>query len=298
MIAMGLVCASPARYARRFGARFGIYTGVVVAAQFVLIMFLGVALGDAEQGVRALIGGAVGTAAPAAMLLLIHHSSRWFGVRAVQLIGVVIVGGALIVAMASGEGVMPIIAAPVFGSVILATPWALAVYAAVAFRVHRLARDELSRRPAMAVPGWLATYAAAWGVAVGQAIRAYHALPTTRPTGCYVATAAARGHRRFVRSRTLGGMPVNDQLRRLKCAEIALAALAPGCHRAVRAIYDRIGPILAAGMVHPLLADLGYVLLTPAEWGSVFLLRRLVGDFDALAAKLYSETENGETHRD
>ena len=43
------------------------------------------------------------------------------------------------------------------------------------------------------VPAWGTAYAASWAAAVAQAIRSYQALPTTQPTGCYVASAAARG---------------------------------------------------------------------------------------------------------
>jgi hypothetical protein len=57
----------------------------------------------------------------------------------------------------------------------------------------------------------------------------------------------------------------------------------------LRAIYDRIGPTMAAALVHPLLADLAYVLLKPAEWITLLLLRRTIKHFDHLAAGIYLE---------
>lgn len=61
----------------------------------------------------------------------------------------------------------------------------------------------------------------------------------------------------------------------------------PGAHRRVRRFYDRVGPLLARGLKHPVLADVAYWILKPAEWGVVFLLRRLVVDFDGLAQRIY-----------
>jgi hypothetical protein len=82
-------------------------------------------------------------------------------------------------------------------------------------------------------------------------------------------------------------MAVNDQLRRLKVGELALAAIAPRLHATLRKVYDRVGPVLASALVTPILADAAYVLLKPAEWSTAFVLRRLLRNFDALAASLY-----------
>jgi hypothetical protein len=299
MAAMARVCGNPAHAARRFGVRFGIYTGVVLAAQFTLIMFLGAASEDARSAAQVFVGGLAGTAVPAAVLLLFDYLARRFGADTVWAVGIAIALGAVTIGMVIGKGAAwGVVGAPLIGSLLLATPWALATYAAIAVWVYRRARDEPTGPVATAAPAWTVTYAGTWAVAVEQAIRAYHALPTARPSKCYVASAAARGHRRFVRSRVIGGVPVNDQLRRLKCAELALATATPRLHRAVRRLYDRVGPVLAAGMIHPLLADLAYVILKPAESAGVFALRRLLRDFDALAAAMYCERGDPASRRD
>jgi hypothetical protein len=289
MVGMMLVCLRPAHFARFFAVRFAIYTGVVLAATFAGIMFLSFALENPESGVWGFLGGVVGIAVPAAVLLFLDYAVWWFGGERVVLTIVVLVGVVLVIALILGRSAFgSVLFAPLVMSLFLATPWALAVYAAVAMRVWRLARDE-APRPVVAAPAWLAAYAGAWALAVQQAIQAYQRLPTNPPSRCYVASAAARGHRRLVRSREVGGVMVNGQLRRLKCAEIALATVAPRLHRAVRRAYDRVGPVLAKGMVYPLLADLAYVALKPAEWASAWVMRRWIGGFDELASRVYGD---------
>ena len=59
---------------------------------------------------------------------------------------------------------------------------------------------------------------------------------------------------------------VNDQLRYLKAFELLLLSISPRLHGACRWAYDRVGPQLAAWLVRPLLADLAYACLKPAEW--------------------------------
>lgn len=87
----------------------------------------------------------------------------------------------------------------------------------------------------------------------------YAALPP-QPYDCYIATAAAQGHPRFVGSRRINlskgkQMMVNPQLQRLKFAEPALQAAIPGLHKIVRRIYDVVGKILARKINNPYLVD-------------------------------------------
>ena len=91
----------------------------------------------------------------------------------------------------------------------------------------------------------------------------YSRLPTAPPSGCFVCTAVAGGHRRVVRGEEFLGANgsayrVNDQLRVLKALELLLMSVSPQGHLACRWVYDRLGPRLATMLVHPLLADMGY----------------------------------------
>jgi hypothetical protein len=99
----------------------------------------------------------------------------------------------------------------------------------------------------------------------------YSRLPKNAPPTCFVCTAAAKGHPSVVRSQRYiacdaAVYAVNDQLRTLKAFELLLAHVSPRGHRVCRWAYDRVGPLLAAILCHPLLADLGYFALKPVEW--------------------------------
>ena len=144
----------------------------------------------------------------------------------------------------------------------------MAIYAARHSGVKRL-RFSLARL--LGVVTWLAAYLGAWRTSVLLMLQEYAKLPTTPPEDCYVSTAAARGHRRLVGAEeyaapTGKAYRVNNQMRYLKAAELLLAALSPPAHRTCRRVYDRIGPVLAGMLIHPLLADAAYLSLKPAEW--------------------------------
>lgn len=106
-----------------------------------------------------------------------------------------------------------------------------------------------------------------WSVAVHSAIEHYEALPPPPEGDCYVATAASRGHARLVGARNLpvrGGVRrVTEQLLTLKAGELALKAAAPRLHRALRRVYDRVGPPIARRITTPWRADLAHLTLVP-----------------------------------
>ena len=107
-----------------------------------------------------------------------------------------------------------------------------------------------------------------WAAAVRSAVTEVLLLPPPPPGNCYVATAAARGHRWLVRGRDVpceGGLRrTTPQLVTLKRGELVLAALTPRLHRAIRRVYDRVGPPIARRITTPWRADLAYLTLAPA----------------------------------
>jgi hypothetical protein len=120
---------------------------------------------------------------------------------------------------------------------------------------------------------WGIAILAAWRETARRAAELYSKLPTHPPQDCYVCTAAANGHARFVGSwqvPTDDGRSrcVNRQLQRIKLAELATARRLPRVHRYCRAVYDRLGPGLARSIRNPYLADLAYVALKPCEWAA------------------------------
>ena len=103
---------------------------------------------------------------------------------------------------------------------------------------------------------WFAAHCGAWRLSFIWMLEEYSQLPTTEPNRCFVCTAAARGHRRVVHGedyRAPNGSlyRVNDQLRILKAFELLLLSTSPHAHCICRRVYDRVGPMLAAVLVHP-----------------------------------------------
>lgn len=130
---------------------------------------------------------------------------------------------------------------------------------------------RLSLKTLLLIVAWLSANFAAWRIAIDMMLAEYATLPTEPPEDCFIATAAARGHRRFVG--TYAGQPVNQQLRRLKAAELILHHTTPRLHHVLRWLYNRLGPRAAKLLTNRWLADAAYVGLKPCEWLANVVLR-------------------------
>lgn len=172
--------------------------------------------------------------------------------------------------------------------------WPLLAYATMTALARRMTTEPVlpaAQRPILLTTFYVG-YSSACGVSLVSSLFTYNSLPT-HPFTCYVATAAARGHRRFVRSQSSRpGCAVNDQMRFLRAAELMLHCVWPSAQRAIRRAYDRVGPPLAGLIVHPLMADAAYLLIKPFEWAARVFLRVIVTDPAALAARLYPHRES------
>lgn len=154
---------------------------------------------------------------------------------------------------------------------------------------HHESKLTLPRR--LGIFAWVSTYVFALRFNILKMFELYAALPT-EPPNCYIATAAAYGHSRFVGSQTVQlkngkSMQVNRQLQKLKAVEIALMGVSGTGHRMMRRIYDVIGKKLAAHIQNPLLADVAYLLLIPIEWISFFVLKLVVPEIKNVSERLY-----------
>ena len=174
---------------------------------------------------------------------------------------------------------------------------ALATYATLSLRISpsgdRLSRFTLSHL--LGSIGWLSAYLASLRLQRNSPSNNTPHCPPLDPTSVTFARQRRGDIVAGSGSEEIAGRDghialVNLHLRRLKCCELALRALSPRTHRLLRAIYNRVGPRLAACCVHPLLADVAYIGLKPLEWLGVGCLRRLLPNFDALAARLYRGT--------
>ena len=234
---------------------------------------------------------------PFALRWLATWSSELIGKGETFLVVVVLVSGAWGCLVAAGmHPVQAIATFPMVGiaAAICSAPfWASAAYAWLAGRLLLDApAAQCGPALAMGVVSWLGGYLAAWRLALHEAHEVYASLPST-PPDCYVSTAAARGHLCIVQTRrvtTRNGAtsPVNTQMQRLKCAELAPMALTPRAHRVCRRTCDTVGPPLAAALRRAILADAAYLLLKPTEWATIACLRALLPSVDELVSKTYA----------
>ncbi|NLE36924.1 MAG: hypothetical protein GX621_02755 [Pirellulaceae bacterium] len=280
-----MIC-EPARFSRYFVVRFGVYTGVPLAIQYFVIVSCTGALSDCDP-VKTAVGIVLASLISwgvAWLILLGSRKTRFPGCFLVVVLMTLFVGGVIF----SPFAVLIVVAS--------ATPWAAIAYGIMSFQIinHRPnGRWQFSLAQLLGFISWWAMYLAAWRVSIKMMWIEYAKLPVSPPE-CYVATAAARGHRRWVGAKPVRGATgktlwVNDQLRHLKAAELALAATCPKMHRQIRAVYDRLGPPAAELLVHPLLADAAYAALKPAEWTARVAMRLLLPGSKALIARLYRE---------
>jgi len=108
-----------------------------------------------------------------------------------------------------------------------------------------------------------------WIAGVVWSRSSYAVLPDVSP-GCFIVTAAGRGHRKFVgpfmevqhRGQRI---QANQQLLTLWQFEHLWRRRSPRSHKYFRCFYNRIGPAFAAHIKSPWLADLAYVMIKPIE---------------------------------
>ncbi|TWU48615.1 hypothetical protein Poly51_45160 [Rubripirellula tenax] len=113
---------------------------------------------------------------------------------------------------------------------------------------------------------WFVAWFFSWKLAIDIMFDEYAKLPTS--PNCYVCSAAAHGHAVLVRSvpRTGDRVLVNEQMQQLKFLEFAMEAGFPRFHRLVRRIYDRFGPPIAQRCKrHIWLADASFVVFWPLQ---------------------------------
>jgi hypothetical protein len=273
-----LLLIAPRRFAEFFLIRLGVYSGVSLAFQYCLLLFL--YLFD-NKFIYAIVPLWL---FPLYFPPIYHWMVRRWNTRLVgYLLGILI-----LVALALGYLVAREFLFFIIVALVIAAPfWSLLIALQATFWLYQNeeARDILPR--GLGVTAWVASYVAAWRYNILKMYEMYAELPLT-PPNCYIATAAAHGHRRLVGSRTVHlasgqSTQVNRQLQIFKCAELALLAVTPRFHNVLRGMYDLMGRPLARTIRHPLLADAAYLLLKPFEWFAGYMLKRLVPEIDPIS---------------
>jgi hypothetical protein len=112
-----------------------------------------------------------------------------------------------------------------------------------------------------------------WAASLYWSYKSYLSLPDHPPPGCFVVTAASRGHQSFVGpfvTVTHRGQRrlVSQQLATLWQFETLWRSSAPLSHAMFRRIYNRIGPVIARWIVPRWLADVVYIALKPLEFAA------------------------------
>jgi hypothetical protein len=166
----------------------------------------------------------------------------------------------------------------------LSTVWACLAYLWVGARILLVypPTRSFSLAGSLAMIAWIAGFLSACRWSITLSLAEYSRLPVEDPGDCYVATAASRGHSRWVGSvsqpcRSRAAIRVNNQLRILKAGELALQCLMPRLHQRLRWVYNWVGPRLARRIQQPWQADCAYLLLKPFEWLTSLALYCVLG---------------------
>ena len=278
-----LLLFRPSRFSRSFIVRMGIYTGVPLALQYSLL-FVGYSF-DSFLYLIILIW-----VFPFVYSLTYRWAvSKWTVVQVNKVLFILTLGVLLAATLLTrGSAAFLVLAV-----LTMAAPfWSFLLALRAAIWLYKNYETKLTLPRGLGLTAWVGAYIAAWRFDILKMYELYAALPPQPPPDCYIATAAARGHPRFVGSRTIlradgKSIQVNEQLQRLKCAELALLAIHPRWHKRLRKVYDKLGKPLAHRLHNPFLADVAYLLLKPAEWLANSMVKIMIPEIESIAGEFY-----------
>ncbi len=278
------------RFAKLFFIRFGVYTGAFLALQYSLLTIP--AFEISPYSILLVLGYFSPLIIKKLYLWLI---AKWNAAR-VQSVILAVGIAAMLIFMVLWRSVFSPFVLAVFLIGILAPFWSFLIAGQAALWLIKNYENKFTFMRGFGLTAWLASYSYALRFNVLKMYELYAALPP-QPPDCYIATAAAKGHPNFVRSRLIllsngKEMRVNSQLKHFKFAELTLQATVPRFHKLLRRLYDVIGKALSHNIQHPLLADITYLLLKPFEWISIKILSLLVPDAERMASKIYDDHQN------
>jgi hypothetical protein len=118
-----------------------------------------------------------------------------------------------------------------------------------------------------------------WLLSIWWSKGIYASLPDKSPD-CFVVTAAARGHGKFVGpffeiKRNGRRLWANQQLITFWQFENLWQKISPRSHENFRRLYNRLGPRIAVKIKSAWLADLIFIMLKPVEWLARCALREI-----------------------
>lgn len=293
MICMFLFLWSPERYSISMFIRFGIYTGTLLALQYSIIMLIAFS-GYFIFGYLLLSAGlGVGLLVPIIIKWVYSNAKKKIGNRNILYILAGLFLIVLLLSVINDWDWFSLFMLLIFSILVSGPFWCLVISTRISIKLIKtfgLSKQE-KRKFGVGIVAWLVPFLISWRLAYQKMLDIYTSLPTS-PPHCYIATAVAKGHPYFVRSKPVAfesecEIWVNSQLRVFKCAELFLCTVWPRAHRIVRAIYDVLGPPLSRLIIHPTQADAIYIILKPVEWLTKGILRVIIPDFEQLADTIY-----------
>jgi hypothetical protein len=280
MLTLGCCCVRP-QLAKKLWVRVGVYGGGILSTQYlVFAVFAGAFI----PFICAFVVGPMLALLTYVAAKLMPRARRITILQIMLLTAVVAVLATVCIGLTQRFSRNDEVAEVLFGGlfwITLATPVLNCItYVRATFAILRspalesLPRTEQRKLFGLSC-GWLLGFGASWKFALDAMLTEYAKLPTSPPK-CYVSSAAAAGHPRFVgvaQFSVFAGdaqlhrdFPLNLQMCRLKFLEFALAAFSPVLHRRIRYLYDSLGPPAAAVCRSNVwLADASYIALKPVE---------------------------------
>jgi hypothetical protein len=290
LLAYSIICYllllfQPIRFAQSFVVRAGVYTGVLLALQYSIVILM-----YALDSFAYLI--LLTWILPFVCLFLYRRAvARWSAPRVHKVLFILIAGVLLIGAVVTRAGVPFFV---LIGLTMAAPFWSFLLAVRASIWLIKNYETKITLPRGLGLTAWAGAYVAAWRYDLLKMYELYAALPPEPPPDCYIATAAAHGHTKLVHSwsvRRADGksLQVNVQLQRLKCAELALLAVNPRLHKLLRNLYDVIGRFLARRIQNPFLADVAYLLLKPSECLARLLLQLVLPEIDSISRTIYTK---------
>ena len=275
---------SPERASRWPWVRFAVCTGVIVWIELGVIWFGGVERTfEPEFGMVVLFLGPF-----AGFLITLPFAAIAYGVSGSNKEWQELQAGSLVAGIFLLFCTIPIFGVWLF-ALVPAAPLAVWTFGWASYHslsTIKRAERRISLKMLMVIVTWLSANFAAWRVSIDMMLATYATLPTEPPNDCFIASAAARGHRRFVGA---DRACINNQLRLLKAGELVLRHTTPRVHATLRWIYNRLGPRAARLIATRWLADLAYVGLKPCEWFALLLVHYVAGAPHERVKSLYRQ---------
>ena len=271
----------------------------VLAGAVVLSGFYAIALTVASSGVTIVM--VISLAPLAAIGVVLTFGMRSLNEKATRAEA----GVALRVAATAGIAALVTIVSPLREFVLSIAGWTVfallgagpILCCAVASRLLLSRSEAVDLRHV--IPGVAAAATAATSIYVTwqRAMEHYATLSQTDPyADCYVASAAAHGHRAVVGSwaapTVSGTVMVTRQLVDLKSVELLVRAGSPRLHRWIRFGYDKVGPHLARRVASPLRADLAWASMLPLGLAARLVLASMPTAARARVARLHPPADS------